>query len=244
MELTKPFEMESKTGDNQSPTFPLRICDYNQLLMKYLDYLLLTYELARKNNELKGDIKRLRRQCFRDGQTGLYNYRHFLQRLHMEFKRAKRYREPLTCIMLDVDSFKSINDTCGHRFGDYVLKKLGNLLRRPLRESDIVARYGGDEFGILVPNTGYQGATIIAHKIQMRINEYLFCSNGQSKNVTVSLGLASIPADKHILSPGQLIDFADKALYEVKRRGGNGILGFQEMEQQAEKVSSFKMIRR
>ena len=214
---------------NDRDLFPLRVFDYQQLLNKYLNYVVLSYELVKANVELETIIKKLKRQCSRDCQTGVYNYRHFRQRLHMEFKRAKRYREPLTCIMLDVDHFKSINDNYGHRFGDFVLKKLGSLLRCPLRETDIVARYGGDEFGILVPNTGYQGAYIIAQKIQGRINNFIFRYNGLNTAITVSLGLASI-LDDQVLSPGQLVDFADKALYQVKKKGGNGILGFRDLE--------------
>lgn len=216
------------TKQKSESTFPLRVFDYQQLLIKYLNYVVLNNELMKVNNELNTLIKKLKRQCSQDGQTGLYNYRHLRQRLNMEFKRARRYQEPLTCIMLDVDHFKSINDTYGHRFGDFVLKKLGYMLRHPLRETDIVARYGGDEFGILVPNTGYQGAFIIAQKIHERITSYAFRYNGTCTNITASLGLASIPDDQ-VLSPGQLIDFADKALYQVKKNGGNAIMGFQDL---------------
>ncbi len=221
--------MKKITKNNDS--IPLKAEDYQQLLAKYLDYVVLSYELVKTNGELKTVIKKLKRQCLRDCQTGLYNYRHFRQRLHMEFKRAKRYKEPLTCIMLDVDHFKSINDTYGHRFGDFVLKKLGSILRRPLRESDIIARYGGDEFSILVPNTGYEGAYTIAQKIRSRIKRYMFRNNGNNIKITLSLGLSSIPDDQQLQSSGQLIDFADKALYEVKKRGGDGVLGYYEIRQ-------------
>ena len=229
------LEMElGKRKDTDS--FPLRVFDYQQLLIKYLNYVILNNELMKVNNELNILVKKLKRQCSRDGQTGLYNYRHLRQRLNIEFKRARRYKEPLTCIMLDVDRFKSINDTYGHRFGDFVLKKLGYMLRNPLRETDIVARYGGDEFGILVPNTGYQGAFTIAQKIQERISSDPFRYNGMGVTITVSLGIASIPDDQ-VFSPGQLIDFADKALYQVKKNGGNAILGFQEIGKSLEIVN-------
>ena len=228
MEMISKFKIEhNKQKDENS--YPLRIFDYQQLLTKYLSYVVLNYELVKTNEELKTVNKKLKKQCFRDGQTGLYNYRHFRQQLQVEFKRAVRYKESLTCIMLDVDNFKSINDTYGHRFGDFVLKKLGCILRRPMRETDIVARYGGDEFSILVPNTAYQGAYIIAQKVQARINSYIFQNNGISIKIAVSLGLASMPDDQ-VQSPGQLMDFADKALYQVKKRGGGGILGFRKLE--------------
>jgi len=216
----------------EANSFPLRIFDYQQLLIKYLNYVVLNNELTKVNSELNTIVKKLKRQCSRDAQTGLYNYRHLRQRLNIEFKRARRYKEPLTCIMLDVDHFKSINDTYGHRFGDFVLKKLGYMLRHPLRETDIIARYGGDEFGILVPNTGYGGAFTIAQKIHERIINYLFRYKGICTSITASLGLASIPDDR-VFSPGQLIDFADKALYQVKKNGGNAILGFHELEKLA-----------
>ena len=228
MKIISEFNIKhSKQQDKDS--YPLRIFDYQQLLTKYLSYVVLNYELVKTNGELEATVKKLKKQCYRDGQTGLYNYRHFRQQLQVEFKRARRYKEPLTCIMLDVDNFKSINDTYGHRFGDFVLKKLGCILRLPMRETDIVARYGGDEFSVLVPNTGYQGAYIIAHKIQARINSYLFRNNGINIKITASLGLASMP-DDYVQSPAQMIDFADKALYQVKKRGGGGILGFRRLE--------------
>jgi len=226
------LEMELNKREDTNP-FPLRVFDYQQLLIKYLNYVVLNNELMKVNGELNILVKKLKRQCSRDGQTGLYNYRHLRQRLNMEFKRARRYGEPLTCIMLDVDRFKSINDTYGHRFGDLVLKRLGYMLRHPLRETDIVARYGGDEFSILVPNTGYQGAFTIAQKIQERITSYPFRHNGTATTITVSLGIASVPDDQ-VFSPGQLIDFADRALYQVKKNGGNAILGFQELAKSQE----------
>ena len=228
MKMISKFKIDHNKQKG-TDSYPLRVFDYQQLLTKYLSYVVLSYELVKTNGELETVIKKLKKQCFRDGQTGLYNYRHFCQQLHVEFKRAGRYKESLTCIMLDVDNFKSINDTYGHRFGDFVLKKLGCILRLPMRETDIVARYGGDEFSILVPNTGYQGAYIIAQKIQARINSYLFQNNGISIKIKVSLGLASMPDDQ-VQSPEQLIDFADKALYQVKKRGGGGILGFTKLD--------------
>lgn len=228
MKMISKFKIEHNKQKG-ADSYPLQVFDYQQLLTKYLSYVVLSYELVKTNGELETVIKKLKKQCFRDGQTGLYNYRHFCQQLHVEFKRAGRYKESLTCIMLDVDNFKSINDTYGHRFGDFVLKKLGCILRLPMRETDIVARYGGDEFSILVPNTGYQGAYIIAQKIQARINSYLFQNNGISIKIKVSLGLASMPGDQ-VQSPEQLIDFADKALYQVKKRGGGGILGFKKLD--------------
>ena len=235
MEMINKFKIEhNKQKDKDS--YPLGVFDYQQLLTKYLSYVVLSYELVKTNEELKTINKKLKRQCFRDGQTGLYNYRHFRQQLQVEFKRAGRYKESLTCIMLDVDNFKSINDTYGHRFGDFVLKKLECILRRPMRETDIVARYGGDEFSILVPNTGYQGAYTIAQKVQARIRNYTFQNYGISLKISVSLGLASTPDDQ-VQSPGQLVDFADKALYQVKRRGGGGILGFRKLDKAQKRLT-------
>lgn len=175
--------------------------------------------------QLTAHINRLNQLVCRDPLTGLYNSRYLRQRLSTEFKRAKRDRQPLSCVMLDVDRFKMINDTYGHPAGDCALKSLGFFLRRKLRETDVIARYGGDEFCILLPNTFFEKALTVMNKVRRQTAEHLFringasidaaSINGTSINIGISFGLASIP-DDDICQPAQLIDRADKSLYQAK----------------------------
>jgi len=180
--------------------------------------------------ELTSEVERLNRLVCRDPLTGLYNSRYLRHRLSTEFKRAKRDCQPLSCCMLDVDRFKLINDTYGHPAGDCALKSLGFFLRRKLRETDIVTRYGGDEFCILLPNTFFDQALMVMNKIRRQTAEHLFrinaastdaaSRNGIGINMSISFGLASIQ-DDDICQPAQLIERADKSLYQAKTDRSN-----------------------
>ena len=155
-----------------------------------------------------------------DGLTGAYNHRHFRTRLEEEFSRAKRYKTPLSCIMLDIDHFKSINDAFGHAQGDIVLKEITDVLRKSVRKIDIVARYGGEEFVILLPHTDKEGAFIHAERIRETVKGNRCAESNTCIMVTVSLGVATFPSED-INSADDLVGKADNALYEAKRTGRN-----------------------
>lgn len=155
-----------------------------------------------------------------DPHTQLYNYRYLQRRLRTEFEEAKRYLMPLSLLMIDIDYFKSINDTYGHEFGDSVLQEFAVLLHRNSREIDIVTRSGGEEFIIIVSETDGNGAVSFAKRIQGIINKHKF---GENKiKLKVSIGVASYPEDGMQTSDG-LLTYAEKAVGVAKEKGGNAI---------------------
>ncbi len=113
-------------------------------------------------SDVKATLDKLEKLAIKDGLTGLYNQHHFKEIIPREYKKAKRYMQPLSCIMLDLDHFKSVNDTHGHQFGDEVLRKSADILNALVRDTDFVASYCGEEFIIILPNTNNKGAHILA----------------------------------------------------------------------------------
>lgn len=164
----------------------------------------------------------LKEASLRDELTGLYNRRYMNEILEKEFFRAVRYQTDLSCLLFDIDFFKSVNDTYGHAFGDVVLRGISDCLRRDIRMTDISFRYGGEEFMILLFNTGIEGAKIVAEKIRSSCESTVHHDGTNTKSITISIGVASLvhhqPADGK-----ELILFADKALYRAKREGRNRV---------------------
>jgi len=171
--------------------------------------------------ELNESRKQFEVLSITDSLTNLYNRRYLIERLKAEFKRAKRYSESLSCIMIDIDFFKSINDTYGHKYGDYVLSKIAFLIKNSVRDIDIPGRYGGEEFLIILPNTKQAGAVKLAEKIRRQIEIYPFQFEGKRLNVTCSFGCASMKEESSIFSYETLVIRADNALYEAKNSGRN-----------------------
>ncbi|MHB8841948.1 MAG: sensor domain-containing diguanylate cyclase [Candidatus Aquicultor sp.] len=168
-----------------------------------------------------------------DDLTQLYNHRYLVQQLLTEFSRAKRYQEPLSFIIIDIDHFKQYNDTHGHVQGSAVLKQLAGLLKSISRSHDIVARYGGEEFTIVCPKTNKQNAFDFAERIRHTIEstEFPDAYTQPLGGITVSIGVASFPDDS--LDPLGLIDKADIALYLAKGSGRNCVCAYDEIEDAA-----------
>jgi diguanylate cyclase (GGDEF)-like protein len=162
----------------------------------------------------------------RDSMTGLYNFRHFLETLRQEIERAERYDEPLSCIMLDIDNFKSVNDNYGHQVGDLVLKELARSVSISVRSSDIPARYGGDEFCIVLPKTDKNLALKLAQRLMTQFSgkEIRITDESQRVKVTISIGIAAFPEDTRNMD--ELMRMADEALYRAKSQGKNRIVDF------------------
>ncbi|MES2460962.1 MAG: sensor domain-containing diguanylate cyclase [Armatimonadota bacterium] len=157
-----------------------------------------------------------------DTLTGLHNHRSFRRRLQEEVERAQRYDHPLSLIFLDLDHFKTVNDTKGHSAGDAILAQVGSVLRRCSRATDIAVRYGGEEMAVLCPETRPDKALILAERIREAIEEKVFAlPSGGGMKITISLGIASLPG--HGLDAQGLIDAADRALYDAKSRGRNRV---------------------
>jgi len=178
--------------------------------------------IKRLHDEMQHAKKALEDLAVHDDLTGLYNYRYLHTRLAEEFRRAERYQDPLSCVMLDIDFFKQINDVHGHPFGDEVLRKVAGILRAGCREVDVVARYGGDEFLLIVPATHQTGGLTLAERLWRDVAAAEPSSAGHSVKVTVSVGISSYPS-KDVRTKDQLLKSADQALYQAKREGRNRI---------------------
>lgn len=156
--------------------------------------------------------------AIRDGLTGLYNYRHFAERLEIELARAARYQKPLSLLVIDVDLFKQVNDAFGHLVGDEVLRSLAERLGAHTRDSDLLARYGGEEFAVVLPETDYEEAIRVAEKLRQAVADTPVAMVGPDAtpvSITISIGVATFPATaqaEHIVSQ------ADQALYYAKSR--------------------------
>lgn len=166
---------------------------------------------------------RLREQSLTDPLTGLANRRHFFEQLDTEIKRAERYGQPLSCMMLDLDFFKNVNDTFGHQFGDYVLQELADILKAHCRQVDTPSRYGGEEFAILLPNTPSDDAQVLGERLRKKIAAHDFARNNVATKLTISIGVSSWKPEAPITQEG-LLYRADASLYEVKTSGRNGVL--------------------
>ena len=191
-------------------------------------------ELHRQNKNLQKRVKSLTegrnkavQLSYRDSLTGLYNRRFFTQRLKEETSRSNRYNYQLTCLLLDIDYFKSINDNFGHTTGDVVLKKFADKLKQCVRDVDILARYGGEEFVVVLPHTKREHGVVLAERIRKKIEQGIFEFNGNKVDVTVSIGVASLEYPS-IGNEQQLIEQADQALYQAKRTGRNRVVAYRE----------------
>ncbi|MBZ5498012.1 MAG: sensor domain-containing diguanylate cyclase [Acidobacteriia bacterium] len=156
-----------------------------------------------------------------DDLTKLYNYRYLMQYLESEVKRCLRYKKKVSLLFIDVDGFKHVNDTFGHLVGSLALAEMGQVLRKILRETDVVGRYGGDEFVVVLPETPLNGALVIAERIRKKVEDYEFVAQDLSIHLTVSLGIANCP--KHTLTAEGLIKKADAAMYRAKELSKNSI---------------------
>lgn len=157
-----------------------------------------------------------------DDLTGLYNARFLHTSLGREVQRCRRYGSQVSVLFLDLDCFKKVNDRFGHLAGSRALVEVGELIRNTLREIDVVARFGGDEFTVILPQTGAEGAETIAERIRRRVEGAVFLETLQHRvRITASLGIACFP--EHGQDKDQLIQKADEAMYRVKGKGKNGV---------------------
>ena len=173
----------------------------------------IRYAIARQSQ-----ITSFKTEAHTDALTGLPNRRAFESEMKRRLAERKRFDTPLSLMMLDIDHFKTFNDTYGHRAGDYVLCKFGAVLSECMREIDFPARYGGEEFSIVLPATQLSDAQIAAQRLLPIVAQTAFHFAGESMNVTASAGLAEAMSDDDLES---LVARADRALYEAKRGGRN-----------------------
>jgi diguanylate cyclase (GGDEF)-like protein len=181
---------------------------------------MLVYPLsvALRNIDMFENSERL---TITDDLTKLYNYRYLMQYLDAEVKRCLRYKKKVSLLFIDIDGFKRINDRFGHLVGSQALSEMGQVFCKILRETDIVGRYGGDEFVIVLPETPLNGAMVIAERIRQKVESYEFVAQNLPIRLTVSLGVANCP--KHTLTAEGLIKKADAAMYRAKELSKNTI---------------------
>lgn len=182
----------------------------------FLETLCHQAALSVSDAQLHDEVARL---ATSDGLTGVANHRKFQERLAEEFERSSRHSGTFSLIMLDVDHFKRINDSCGHPVGDQVLKRLAGILILMVRKIDTVARYGGEEFAVLLPNAGRREAAKLADRIRKAVEESRFEIGPTPIPVTVSLGVSTFPEDTR--KRQELLEAADQALYAAKKAGRN-----------------------
>jgi diguanylate cyclase (GGDEF)-like protein len=167
-------------------------------------------------------LKRAEALSVTDDLTHLYNSRYLSQVLRKETKRASRSGRPLSLLFIDLDGFKGVNDTHGHLFGSRALVEASELIRTSARETDVAARYGGDEFAVILPDTGGEGAFAVGERIRERVAAHRFLAgDGLDVHLTASVGVATLP--DVAASADELVAAADKAMYRVKDSGKNGI---------------------
>jgi diguanylate cyclase (GGDEF)-like protein len=180
---------------------------------------ILQGEAGIKNLVLFEQVKSM---AIRDALTGLHNYRYFKEALLYEVERSRRYNTSLSLLFLDIDDFKQINDTRGHLYGDAILRQVGTIIRDGIRMADLLCRYGGDEFVLLMSQTPLEQALLSAERLRSLIGQTPMRYGGQTSMITVSIGVASLQRG---MGMEDLIKAADGALYRAKEGGKNRSCG-------------------
>ncbi|MCI5223650.1 MAG: diguanylate cyclase [Candidatus Electrothrix sp. AR4] len=212
--ITKPFTPEILAG---------KIRFFKEIYLQQIKLKTTIRELEKTKQLVQEQNILLKRLSIHDDLTGLYNRRQLVTSLNQEFSLCQRHNSNLSLMMLDLDHFKEINDTFGHEFGDYVLKVFADILLSSIRKSDLVFRFGGEEFIILLPQTTQEGAAATAEKIRHLCAEKLIQDGTYAAKITVSIGVSSYKKNLQ-QTPECMIAYADKALYQAKENGRNQVI--------------------
>lgn len=199
------------------PSTPDMILDYGRLV-------LIAGAIGWYSSRQHFQQEHLGRLLMVDRLTGLYNYSYFIDRLNEERQRADRFGSRLSLIMIDIDRFKPFNDKFGHQKGNELLKHMAEIFMTEVRAVDIVSRYGGEEFAILLPNTSHGAAEEVAERIRAGVENSDFAAASGVEPCTISAGVATYPSDAE--DDLQLIDRSDEALYRAKEGGRNRVVVF------------------
>lgn len=193
-----------------------------------INELLARIQVALRTNDLHRDLleanAKLSEQIEHDDLTGLYNMKSMYPRIDMEIKRAQRAERHMACIMLDMDKFKSVNDSHDHLFGSFVLKEMGHLIAKTMRETDFAARYGGDEFLVVLTETEIDGVKVFCERLRKAVESRVFTDGKDSIKLTISLGF-SVGGFGDARDARALLRAADHNLYQAKNMGRNRFIG-------------------
>jgi diguanylate cyclase (GGDEF)-like protein len=203
---------------------PFHFDELDAVMRASLKKRYLYTSLERANRQLRDANEKLLKLTVTDDRTNLHNDRYLKRRLAEEFKRARRYAAPLTLMLVDLDHFKQVNDKYGHECGDQVLAEFARVLVDNAREIDIVGRYGGEEFLMILPNTDAIRAAVVAERVRKATEEHVYRHKEFLVRITVSIGLASIPANAALRTEADLLRAADEALYRAKRTTRNKVI--------------------
>jgi diguanylate cyclase (GGDEF)-like protein len=214
-------------GETDSKVVGLRLGGNDYITKPFdLDELIARVETALRikgeNDHLRAQNRRLSELSMTDPLTGLYNRRYLMERFHEEIERAKRYQYPVSCLLVDVDDFKLLNDAHGHMKGDQVLQQLAIIMKNTNRVVDILARYGGEEFLLILPQTNLGGAEAVGERYRQQVQNAQIFQNDPTLRLTVSLGAAAYSTEA-IGTEEELLRQASEALLEAKRLGKNRI---------------------
>lgn len=179
-----------------------------------------------QKSDLERLAVRLKHQSMTDDVTGLYNHRHILVEIEREVERANRYGRILSGMMIDIDDFKKVNDQYGHLSGDLLLREVAQLLEQSIRKVDILGRYGGDEFLVILPESTFEAAKVVAERVQRNFQGHVFSTKEGPLSITVSIGLFSFQDLKKI-DRETFIEKADQALLRAKQLGKNTVFAEQ-----------------
>jgi two-component system, cell cycle response regulator len=213
--------LESGADDYISKPYNFRELEARVRAMLRIKFL--QDELDLKNRELELANKRLKKLSITDGLTELFNHRHVHQLLHDEFERSARTGESIAVVMMDLDRFKSVNDTYGHPTGDVILYETARIITDTAREIDMPGRYGGEEFIAILPDTDEEAGGHFAERVRQAVESYVFRDGATEVRMTVSCGVAAFPAPGAD-SPEALLKAADEALYQAKHGGRNQVV--------------------
>lgn len=186
-------------------------------------------ERKKLEEENRRQMEKLRELAVRDPHTGLYNYRYMMERLTSEIELARRHSLNLSIMLMDIDYFKSINDVYGHQIGNRLLSDFTDFVKNLLRRTDILTRYGGEEFVAIMPQTEKRNALYIANRIIERVNNHIFKIDKISIKVKLSMGLSDFSLDSGVTTTREILDAADNALQRAKESGGNRAVLFSSM---------------
>ncbi len=221
------IDYKAKAFELGAQEFLIRPFQPDDLLMraKSLIHLKKTYE------ELHRQIRDLEKTANVDPLTGVFNRKYFIEMMKSELGRSRRHRYTIACLMIDIDNFKTVNDSLGHSVGDHLLKELAQRLNQHMRGYDFTSRYGGDEFVVLLPQSSKGGSLALAERLRHTVDSEPFLkAEGRNIRLSISIGIAAF-SGLEVSSEEELVTTSDRALYEAKQRGRNCIAVAESLDQ-------------